>query len=394
MSAMPYKNFQYGIIPEEIAARNNPMTVVDKYQVARQSFPGCVIGCGRFLEITEGPYKGLRTFGPQCEAVANFQGKLAVEEVTFSFMANALCNQLGIDLDFSTSTIAWAIECYEKGILTKEDTDGMELKWGDEKMIVGMIEKITHRQGFGNLLAEGVLRASDRIKRNSAYYAIHLKGQELYETLRGSNAWALGALTSTRGGGHTTGSPVYEQYEQMTPEDAERMFQFFGIRGIDKPQEYEGKPELVHYFEVLHRICNSVGICHFNTVWSQLDYINLEDIAELLSSATGIEFTTNKLEEIAMRQLSMEKAINLKLTGFSRKDDMPDERELNEPIKFGKLDGWKFDKDKLNAMLDRYYDLHGWDRKTSYPTRETLEKYGLKHVADELEKIGRLGEAK
>jgi len=97
------------------------------------------------------------------------------------------------------------------------------------------------------------------------------------------------------------------------------------------------------------------------------------------------------LKQIAMKQLNLEKAFNLRFTDFDRKDDMPTPRDLNEPIPSGNLAGWKIDETKYNRMLDEYYDLHGWNKKTSFPYRNTLEELGLDYVADDLERIGKLG---
>ncbi len=391
MCQVPYKNFQDGKFPDDIAERIDPTKSIDKYGVGRTSFPGCVIGCGRTLEITDGPNKGLKTNSVQCETVTTLQGKLAVEEPTFMFAAHKLCNELGLDIDFTGGGIAWAMECYQRGILTEEDTGGIKLNWGDVSVILRLMEMISRREGFGNLLAEGCMRAATLLGRDSGYYAIHIKGQALYETLRGCIGWCLGAITSTRGGGHTTGTPVYDQYGPMSEEDAKKAYELLGVKNVEKGQGYEDKPELVYYFEVLQRVCNCVGICQHTTIWNNLKYIDIHDIAELISSATGIEFTADDLGEIAMRQLNVEKAINLRHTDFARKDDYPDEREFNEPIKSGNLAGWTFDKEKFEKMMDRYYEIHGWDIETSYPTRETLQKYGLNYIADELERIGKLG---
>jgi aldehyde:ferredoxin oxidoreductase len=142
--------------------------------------------------------------------------------------------------------------------------------------------------------------------------------------------------------------------------------------------------------EVLHRIANCFGICHFSTVWSLLDYINVPDMAELYSAATGWEKTAEDLKTMAVRQLNMEKALNLRYTNFDRKDDLPTRRDLAEPIPTGNLAGWKIDEAKYNKMLDEYYDLHGWDKATGFPTRKALEDLGLEDVAVDLEKIGKL----
>jgi len=388
MGAIPYKNSQECVFPEDTDVSMDPTLVVDKYSVAKQSFPGCPIGCGWYAEITDGPYKGLVTEGNVWEPFGTIVGRCAVREPTFMVKISAYCNQLGVDFNLVGNSVAWAMECYQRGILTKEDTDGLALEWGDEKVILELARKIAYRQGFGNILAEGCKRASEIIGRNSGYYAIHMKGQDLYECMRGSNAWALGAAVSTRGGGHTTGTCGWEQAGYI---DVDKAYELTGVKNVNDATSYEGKAEITYQFEVLHRINNSTGVCHQNTIYNKLDYLNLDDFAELISAATGYELTTRDLEEIAMRQLNMEKAINLRFTNFDRRDDMPPLREQLEPLRKGKMDGWKLDMDKWNDMLDRYYELHGWDKETGFPRRSTLEKLGLGYVADELEKRGKLG---
>ena len=116
-------------------------------------------------------------------------------------------------------------------------------------------------------------------------------------------------------------------------------------------------------------------------------------MAEMYSAATGWETTVDDLKRMAEKQLNMEKAFNLRFTSFDRKDDLPTPRDLAEPIPTGPAAGWKMDLDNYNRMLDEYYDLHGWDRETSYPTREALAALDLDDVADDLEKIGKLGKS-
>lgn len=388
LGAIPYKNCQESVFPEDTDVSMDPALVVEKYTVAKQNFPGCPIGCARHMEITDGPYKGLVTEGNHWEPFGTIVARCGCTEPTFMVKVSAYCNELGVDFNLAGGAIAWAMECYQRGILTKEDADGLALEWGDEEVILELIRKIAYREGFGNILAEGCKRASDIIGRDSSYYAIHMKGQDLYECLRGSNAWALGAIVSTRGGGHTTGTCGFEQ---MLAVDDDKAFKVLGIRNVDDPLTYEGKAEITYLYEVLHRINNSTGICHQNTIYNNLDYIDVPDIAELLTYATGVKFTKDDLRDIAMRQLNLEKAINARFTDFSRKDDMPTLRDQTEPLRKGKMDGWRLDMVKFNQMLDRYYELHDWDIETGYPTRRILEKYGLDYVADELEKIGKIG---
>jgi aldehyde:ferredoxin oxidoreductase len=147
---------------------------------------------------------------------------------------------------------------------------------------------------------------------------------------------------------------------------------------------------MVTYMEVLHRINNSLGICHMNTIHWDIHLMDLPELAELYSFATGGETSVGELKRMASKQLNLEKAFNLRHTSFARKDDLPTPRDMNEPIPSGPLTGWKMDMKKFNEMLDEYYDLHGWDRETSFPLRKTLMDLGLESVAKDLERIGKL----
>ena len=384
-----YKNFQECIIPDEMAAAIEPHNAIDKYEVSRHSFPGCAVGCSRLVHITDGPYAGLKTEACQMEVLNTLQTRLAVWEPTFMFKANAVCNQLGLDVDAAGGPIGWAMECFQRGIITEKDTDGLKLNWGDTEVILELIRKITYREGFGNILAEGCARAADLIGRESGHYAMHIKGQDLYEPCRGSLGWALGTTTSTRGGGHTTGAP-YDLRPVKSPEDKERAKMIYGIDNPYTPLEYEGKAEMVTYTETLHRVNNCLGVCHFNTIHGDIQNMELPELAELYSAATGWDTTAEDFKRMTMRQVNLEKAFNLRHTDFDRKDDLPTPRDLNEPIPGGSQKGWKMDLDRYNEMLDKYYELHGWDKETSYPTRKALEDLDLAYVADDLEKIGKL----
>ena len=381
-----YKNFQECTLPEEMLEMIDPCKLFDKYEVARQSFPGCAIGCSRHLRVTEGPYAGLETESPQMETLLTLQTRLAIQEPTFLLKVHAYCNQMGLDLDAAGGAIGWAMECYQRGILTEKDTDGLKLNWGDAAVVLELIRKICYREGFGNILAEGCARAADLIGRGSSYYALHIKGQDLYEPCRGSLGWCLGTTTSTRGGGHTTGA-VPDQ--RIILQDVEKVKAIFGVEH-PLPQDYRDKAKIVTYMEALHRINNCLGICHMNTIHGDFDQIDLPHLAELYSEATGWDVSVNDFKGLAMKQLNLEKAFNLRHTNFDRKDDLPTPRDLHEPIPAGKLAGWKIDENRYNEMLDEYYDLHGWDRETSFPKRETLEALGLEDVANDLEEIGKV----
>jgi aldehyde:ferredoxin oxidoreductase len=384
-----FKNFQDTHLPEEMADAVDPRHIIEKYQVSKRSYPGCAFGgCSRIMSVNEGPYAGLLTESNQWEVVSTLQGRLAIEEPTFMLKANTLCNQYGLDVDAAGGPIGWAMECYEKGILDEKDTDGLRLEWGDAQVALELIRKISFREGFGDILAEGCAKASDIVGRGSERYAMHIKGLDLYEPCRGAMGWSLGATTSTRGGGHTTGGPVIETMGKL---DVKKAQEVYGIGNPHKPQEYKGKAKMVTFGEALQRVNNCLGVCHWNTSYFDPNFPSLPELAELYSAATGLDRSVEDLKRLTMRQVNLEKALNLRFTNYDRKDDLPTARDLNEPIKSGNLAGWKMDEAKYNEMLDEYYDLHGWDRATSFPKRQTLVDLDLQTVADDLEKSGKLG---
>ena len=157
------------------------------------------------------------------------------------------------------------------------------------------------------------------------------------------------------------------------------------------PLEFEGKARLVGYFERLHRINNSLDICHMDTHWLHPSFPGLPEIAELYSAATGLETTEDDLERAAARMLNVEKAFNILHAGFDRKDDYPPWRCLEEPIPTGSLAGFSLDRARWDDLLNEYYEVNSWDKKTGFPTRKCLVELGLHQIADDLQKAGKLG---
>lgn len=389
LCGIPYKNFQDLKLPEDFYEKVNYEKFVRKYQVRVQGYPACPMPCSRYFRIDDGKYAGLETEGYWFEQWANFCGKLAVPDPAFAAKMNAYCNQLGLDIDLPCGAIGWAMECFQRGIIKESDTEGMKLEWGDADTIIELTRKIAYREGFGAVLAEGCAKAAQIIGRGSDRYAMHVKGQDLYEAMRSGIAWGLGSCVSTRGGGHTTGAPVCETIAAI---DKEKAIEVLGVKTANEPLVYEGKAKMVCFFEDFHRLCNALGTCHFTTVWLDVALQGFPELAELYSAATGWETTVEDLRKATTKIFNVEKALNLRHTNLGRKDDYPPPRVLNEPIPSGKFAGFHPTKEKWDGLLDEYYDIHGWDKKTSFPTRQTLEGLGLKQIADDLERIGKLGE--
>lgn len=388
-NSIPYKNFQDTYIPKESADRINPDLFMERYKIKDMACMACPIHCSNFYYIDHGPYAGFKTEGFQLNTVADYAGKLALSDPPGIIRVHALCNELGLDLDASAGAISWAFECFQRGIITEKDTDGLRLEWGDYGVVLELIRKIAYREDFGNVLAEGCKRAAEILGRNSEYYAIHVKGQDLYEEIRLPISWGLGACVATRAGGHTTGSPAVNLTMKMNEEVATVGRKVFGIDNID-PDTYHDQAKLVVYFERQQEIVNSLGICMFAGTWFDPSQIGIPELAELYSAATGWETTADDLILASDRILNLEKAFNVLHANLGRKDDFPPERCLREGVTSGPYAGFKLIEKEWSKMLDEYYELRGWDPKTGLQTRECLERLGLVDIAQDLEKARKL----
>ncbi len=274
--------------------------------------------------------------------------------------------------------ISWAFECYEKGLITKEDTGGLELTWGNGYAMVKMAEKIAYRDGLGDILADGVKEASRRIGKGSEAFAIHVKGVDSVDPYRAGKGFGFGVSISPIGGRHLRGAV-------SNPEVT-------GPRGLKwSIQGTENIPEAVYWQSKSKEIEDMLGFCVYLGTWSGTHSQELEDYADLVSGATGIEFSVKDLQEFAKRGLNLEKAFNTLFIGISRESDYPPQRYMDEPIKNGPFKGVQCDKEEWELMLDRFYTLNGWDRSTGWQSRESLNALKLGDIADKLERVGRLG---
>lgn len=361
---------------------------VKKYYKKVIYIPGCPVYCDRLVEIPKGePYGGTQVNAMEATPAYNFAHFL-IDDINTVIKGFELCNAYGIDVHSWSNVIQWAIECYERGILTEEDTDGLDLRWGDGPLLLESIRRITYREGeFANLLAEGVSRASKKIERGSEKYAMHMKGMEIDDELRVAKGWALGIMTELRGPGHTLGAWTGE-LSKMSPQRAEELY---GTENAAKPLVYDDKADLVVLTERSSAIWDCLGICFFANYREApqiYDGYNIRTFTELIEAATGWEVSDEELLRIAERILTIEKSINV-LAGLNRRDDIPPDRFF-EPIPDGPFKDISLDREKVIELLRRHDKLHGWDPETGIPTRETLEALDLKEVIDKFKTAGRL----
>lgn len=254
----PYRNFS-GKIPSIDNKKRLSRDIFLKYKVGSKSCSACNIQCWSIYEFEENGKK-ICVEALQGNDIHNFGAKLDIPDAKSILKLHGICNDLSLDVDNVSGVIAWAMECYEKGILAKEDTDGLDLSWGNLEVVVELLYKIAYRKGFGNLLAEGCKIASKKLKRGSEKYCIHIKGQELFECMWVSPTWALGTAVSPRGGTHTRGVVIEEGLKGASPELYKK---YFGISEMGDVTSYENKERLVIFFERLEAFLDSKGICLF-----------------------------------------------------------------------------------------------------------------------------------
>jgi aldehyde:ferredoxin oxidoreductase len=382
----PYRNFS-GKVPSLEKKNKILRDAFLQYQVGTKACcKACPVPCWALYEIEENG-KRTRVEALQINDIHNFGARLDMFDPKLILKAHKLCNDLGLDEDNACGSIAWAFECYEKGLLTQKDTDGMDLTWGNSDAIFELFKKIAYREGFGALLAEGCKRASEKIGRGTEKCCVHVKGQDLFEILWASPSWALGTVVSPRGGTHTRGAVKFERMGEVSDEIYKKLF---GISPLDNTFEsmisYKHKEKLVVFFERLEAAVDCLGLCYFMHGLSRVDLLLPQDFSDLLSSATGLDISPEKLLWIGERTHTLEKSFNVLHTPWTKQDDFPPQRFVEIP-----LDGkFKVDLDKWEKMLNRYYELHKWDTKTGNPTKKRLEQLNLKEIADKLIEQGKL----
>ncbi|MEM2915700.1 MAG: aldehyde ferredoxin oxidoreductase C-terminal domain-containing protein, partial [Candidatus Bathyarchaeia archaeon] len=357
------RNFQEGFwSPEKVQKIGSDS--VKRLSSRRLACFFCPAACSFYLKVTEGEFKGIEGEGIEGNTQRNLPAILKM---------HFLCNQYGLGEDETAGSIAWAMECYEKGILTDKDTEGLKLVWGNYEAIIELIKKIALRKDFGKILGEGSWRASQIIGRGSEKYSMSIKGHDLYEPLRVGRGYALGCIVSPRGPCHLRGSILSELFG--TGQEEQKDF-------LKDKQSYENKAKLVVYQENFKALIDSLGICLFMTQSLEPGLINIYDLSRILSAATGLDINVNDLIEIGERIHNVEKAFNVRVR-FTRKDDYPPWRFF-EPIPSGPSKGECLDRDKFDQLLNEYYSLRGWNTNTGWPTKSKLIALRLKDISNEL----------
>lgn len=358
----------------------NPVTGVPALQKGVRACYNCPIGCIPYMEVNQGKYKVYQGEGFWINTIMGHACRFDISDPEAVVESWLLTNRLGLDGDYVAAGLSWIFELYEKGIITKEDTDGLELNWDNSKSLMEMIKKLAYREGIGDLLADGMIEAAKKIGRNSEYYLIHVKGQPSIEPFRVPKGWALAVSTSPVAGRHLRGATMGSKRYGPKPRPGN-----FGVT------DYQNQAKGVVWQGKTKELEDNLGICNYVGTWSGANFLTISDFAELINSGMGLNLSEEELiEHYAVIGRNLEKAFNSLHTDMSREDDLPPKRFREEEVKSGPYKGFKIEENKYNEMLDEFYELWEWDKKAGMQTRTCLEKLGLEDIAEKLAKQGKL----
>jgi aldehyde:ferredoxin oxidoreductase len=349
----------------EHAAEVSGEKLAREYNVKNRACFSCIVPCSRIYVIREGEYAGLYGEGPEYEALSSFTARVGNPNLNLALKAIDLANRLGLDVITTAECISWAMELYERGNLTKNETEGLELTWGNGEAILALVEKIAHRKEFGNLLADGVKKASEKLGKGEDI-AFHVKGLEIIQAdPRGLKGYGLGYAVASRGADHLRSEPFIELSDN--PKKGKEMFD---IPEATLRLAYKGKGRLIRYFENWCAIIDSLEVC--KNLAENMELLPFNRAAEITKAATGINFTKEKMFEIGERIINLERAYLVR-EGIRRRDDYLPARFLKEPLPNGHSKGAVHE---IEPMLNEYYEQRGWD-ESGVPTENTLSKLGL-----------------
>jgi aldehyde:ferredoxin oxidoreductase len=345
-----------------------------QWEIDRVGCLGCSVRCLHLYEMASSKYGKLISEGMHANSVRGLASNWEVDDPEDLLMAHTLCNEYGLDVDGVSAAIAFALECAEHGILPEEQEGDIHLKWGDGRSAVELVRQIGEGTGLGKLLGKGVFEAAQEIGNDSQRLAMTVKKVGINEQgLRSHRAWALGVMTSTRGGGHLGGSPQTEN-RRIAPQIGHRIF---GNPSAGEPGTYPGKGKIVAWTEGLKCVVDSLGLCYFVYGWYDLSIGSPDELAELLYLATGVKMTGDELHRWGLRCHTLERHFSHIHGGYSRQDDILPERFFQSKVSTGPYRGAHLSHDEVEKILDEYYTYLGWDTQTGLPTQDTLKGMGL-----------------
>jgi len=341
----------------------------EKYLVKARSDWSCLQRCGRYTAVRSGPYS-FEGGAPEFETQSSMGSRCGNDNLESVLFGHHLANQYGMDTISLGGTISWAMEAWDEGLITADDTGGIDLSWGNDDTIIKLTKMIALREGFGDILAEGSVRAAQRIGRGTDKFVMTVKKQEIAgQEPRAQKSMGLAAVTAARGADHLYAFPVLD--EAGFDEDIKKRFGEEYLPEMADRLNPKYKGIMVKECEDFMVMVESVGLCKYGTQIPPEFYY--DDVALALKVHNGLDLSSAELQEIGERIVNLNRLFNARF-GVTRKDDCLPERLTKEKAPLGPSAG---EVVELDQMLDEYYSVRGWDQSTGLPLKETLERLGL-----------------
>lgn len=354
--ALPTKNFQTGVFAgaENISGATMHDTVWQK----QEGCYACPVRC-KMVVKAEKPWKVNPTYGgPEYETIASLGSNLGVDDLMAVIKANEIVNKNGLDSISTGMAIAFAMECFENGLITKKDTGGLDLTWGNGEVVVKLCEMIAARKGLGNLLAEGTRKAAQKIGPGAEKFALHVKGLEFpMHDPRAKGMLGFSYAFGPLGADHIT----CEHDVCFTPESPEYFLNHIRPLGLLEPLEIKSishkKVRMFYYLQLVYSAFDCLDLCIFTMPPAR--YFTFNQVVELVNSITGWNTSLWEILKVGERRVNLMRLFNLR-EGIGKEQDVLPER-MFETIPEGPLAGVKVNKEEFYQARDLYYEMLNWD---------------------------------
>jgi len=374
MGDMPIKNWSgVGYRDFPMRSRSNKISDDNVYRYAKRKYScsNCALGCGALLDVEEGSYAIDNEHRPEYETLGSFGGMILNDNIESIIKANGICNAYGLDTISAGGTIAFAFECYEKGLLTKEQTDGLDLTWGNHENAIAALEKLAKREpGLGELLADGVKVAAEKIGSGAEQYAMHVGGQELaMHDPRLNPSFGTTYVTDPTPGRHTQGGAGFNEFG----------LPLVTLPGLEIPptprREFSGKGQAHAIGSKAVETMDALGVCEFSSMAGEYPYL------DVINAATGWDFTVQEFLEAGERIQNLRQAFNVR-EGFTPSDFVLPDRVLGKPpLETGPNANFTID---IETLSNEFFQEMQWDPKSGRPSRDRLVELGLDYVAEQI----------
>jgi aldehyde:ferredoxin oxidoreductase len=351
---LPTRHYQQGLFEDVDDVSGERLA--REFKVKNKSCFNCNIHCSRYYLTGE-----VEAEGPEFETLCSYSSRLGCNDLPFALKMNALLNRMGVDSLSSGETIGWAMECIQRGLLTRDDFDGLDLTWGNTASIEELVHLIIRREGIGELFAEGTRALAEHFGGGTDEYAFHVKGLDMIcGDPRGIKAFGLTYAIASRGGDHLRAEPFFELTERY--DEAEKRW---GIRDIADRLSDKGKAVLVEHTERQALLTDCLTMC--KNVGLSMDILDFDFAARLLQAGTGLKFTTDAVNDALRGVIESDRLLNIDFGVDSSQDTLP-KRFTDEPLEEGASKGQVV---PVKKMVKEYYAIKGWSPDGVPPSKES-----------------------